>query len=661
MKIISIISKIYFGFSVIIAVMVSASWFNLQSNKNVSSSIYQVNNKSTPLLINFSEIQGELLNINRNLTPYLFALYIDELELIEEKINLAVNSFMDEFNRTQELTVGDAVLSSNIEKFDSLLTEVLATLKKILQAQYLYLDAKELSTFSNEDMSIFFKKTHNDISRLANNKGSVVTLERFDNAVSVLELKANNILSLVDFGEIRREIKNLDINREELKLLSSDFESKEPELYKQLEESFTGLEHFVFSEQGSLAIHLKKYQHYESVQTLYYKLQLSLDDSLSLIRALSDEAGHSSEVLIQASSEALNYSFYSIVVGVCLSMLVAFSVGYGITRSIKEPARKINMALERIANKELMVRVDYKGKNEFGNIANKVNQTVEQIAEVIHQISDASGELNTVCNENHQHSDSLSSSFEQQSSQMMTISSAMEEIEYSVNEISNAACQSQSLVTEAVNYSDNSQEQLRENHLLMHSLSEKLSQSTHTISLLETESAQIESILEVISGISEQTNLLALNAAIEAARAGEQGRGFAVVADEVRVLASKTTKSASEIRDKIEHLQNRARNAAKEVNECHSYMNQYTSHVDSVNRSLAGLHEALKEIESGSYQIVTSTSEHQMAAKEVTTTINLLHELTERNAKNANQLAMLGQNLELMAEQQQTLASTFRT
>jgi methyl-accepting chemotaxis protein len=319
----------------------------------------------------------------------------------------------------------------------------------------------------------------------------------------------------------------------------------------------------------------------------------------------------------------------------------------------------VNDALDEVANKNLSVRVDLDSQDELGRIATKVNLMISQLSEVIQQMGISSKELNGASMDNQATSDSLSTAIEEQTAQILQVASAMEEIEQSVAGIANASDDSFSLVSDAVLCSVKGQKLMTENMQLIEQLTEQLTSSIKSIELLENESSNIGSILDVISNISEQTNLLALNAAIEAARAGEQGRGFAVVADEVRVLASKTTHSTVEIKDKIDTLKRSAEDSVAQILACNEVMTKYSGHAGGVNSALSEVHQLLGKIEESSHQIAAATSQHKVAATEVTTNVGYIHNLAQENTNSAHNLVLLGEKLEAMAKEQASLTRSF--
>jgi methyl-accepting chemotaxis protein len=194
----------------------------------------------------------------------------------------------------------------------------------------------------------------------------------------------------------------------------------------------------------------------------------------------------------------------------------------------------------------------------------------------------------------------------------------------------------------------------------VHKLDEQIERNTGLICAVEKDSEKINAVLEMIQSVAEQTNLLALNAAIEAARAGEQGRGFAVVADEVRTLAGRTQASTSEINEMIEHLQANSNRAVKEMEESRQQAKAVVGQAESAEAALSAISEAVSQIDQMSSQIATAAEEQSAVTEDMSRNIEHINTMAVQNATGAQQTSVAGVELSSMASSLLKLVGEFR-
>lgn len=235
----------------------------------------------------------------------------------------------------------------------------------------------------------------------------------------------------------------------------------------------------------------------------------------------------------------------------------------------------------------------------------------------------------------------------------------MTEMEQSVAEVTMSAQHTQQKVHDVENASITGRDVMSQNIHSAHELSARLDESVQAVQQLKSMSNNIGSILDVIRNIADQTNLLALNAAIEAARAGEQGRGFAVVADEVRVLAKRTTESTTEIETMIHSLQQSSNQATAMMQACVYEMNNNIEQASDANSAMEEIQALVIEISQMSSQIAQAAEEQRCTTSDIARNLEDISLIADSNSQAMTDISLSSHQLESLAQTQQQLVTRF--
>jgi len=354
--------------------------------------------------------------------------------------------------------------------------------------------------------------------------------------------------------------------------------------------------------------------------------------------------------------KARNTSIALIVIAILLSSGLAYATITGIGRATRE----LEQASAGLADGNLSSRANYQGKDELAHIATAFNTMGDRFATIIQQLSSATGQLAAAAEETSAITEQTSTGIHQQQSETEQVATAMNEMTATVQEVAHSAARAADAAHKADEEASSGKQVVTRTIDVIDNLANEVEEAANVIHQLEQDSEQIGTVLDVIRGIAEQTNLLALNAAIEAARAGEQGRGFAVVADEVRTLASRTQKSTAEIQGMIERLQAGAGNAVKVMETSRAQAQIGVEQVAQAGASLDSITQAVTTINDLNAQIASAAEEQSSVAEEINRNIVNISHVGEQTNQGAQQTAEASEELARLAEQLQGLVSQFR-
>ncbi|WP_394151694.1 methyl-accepting chemotaxis protein [Vibrio maritimus] len=659
----SVIRRMYAGFTLIVVLFVITIGIMLNGMSQIHDNFGSVSNTSLPLVSMSNQTSVELLSADKSFKDFLTTQNEERMALRREEFSASMQSFGSALEELAQVSQGFPELEAAITelrdvqtRYDQEAQVAMDNYQSMFAAQEQVQQSTRRFQKLNTDLSVGMKEYVDDASSIS----VKVMAKSYFIKLKDAELITSDALASSDTTFVQDAVNK---NRKAVTHLNYAFNglaTQMPALKKAFEASVQQFSKDVGQKGGVLDQHnnylIARAALYQNIENL----AIEVDGAMETLNGFNEFAtGNLNQSLSNAGNIYDQGVIKAIGIGLVVT-LIAVGIGYHIAQSVRQPLNSTLKTLESLTEGDMTQRIEVKYNNEFRRLGNHINTLADSLHNVLVKLNDASDNLTETASSNQATSASAQQQLSAQREQTANVATAMTEMSHSVQEVANSAQSSLSKVHQVESASESGRQIMSTNISTINQLETRLNESVEAVGELQRMSSQIGSILDVIRNIAEQTNLLALNAAIEAARAGEQGRGFAVVADEVRVLAQKTTESTTEIETMIGNLQSSSKSAGQVIESCMKDMELSVEQASSANGAMEEIQALIIEISQMSTHISQAAGEQSETTADIAKNIEEINHIADDSYQAMSEIASTSQSLTSLANQQSELVHRFK-
>lgn len=664
--------KIIGGFTIIAILLVVTSVSSLLNLNTIKASTAQVSELAIPTLASSNNLARQLTKMG-NVT--LQAYYQSELTpLADNKASFTSlnEAFEQELKTLKTIVQNENSLLNNLKNVDEVYLSFSSHVDEV------FLNRKtsiEKIALLREKIDVLEEKADDAATLLldlADHKHAKTKLQK---AVSMGEFIETRLNGLVSYGFEYRDSRDPDtvdlISREltntydELNRLITDIVNEmsnngAEDESEELADTFNAITELV---SGDESIFDTKSGQINAIAQATAMLTASdndintANDILTKQVQLANKTTTDAEQMVDDSVSSGNTRTIIIMV---ISIILAVIIARITLLSITRPLQRVNDMLNVVASGDLSHKLDERGKDEFALLSKNCNLLIDSLRELIQSIVSRSMQLAAAAEQTSAVTAQSTTAIEEQRLQVEQAASATTEMSSTSQSVLSSVNDALAEIKEADDQAARIKTISNENRNIIKSLAIEVESASQVINKLQQDSASIGGILDVIRSIADQTNLLALNAAIEAARAGEHGRGFAVVADEVRTLASRTQESTQEIQNMIEVLQIGAEKAVSVMDTGKVQTTNCVEQSELADKALETITHAVHEIYDRSSQIATAAEEQSVVAHEISENLESIVAIAEQTSAGSKQTASSSSEVARLAEELQQSVQEFK-
>lgn len=641
----TIINKITLGFGLFGCLLLLTSILSYFGLSGIKDSAQDVVEQKMPVQTSMVKVKTEILSLSVITANGYHVENREELVSNKDTFDSLSSAFSDDLSRLNSLMPNNAIATNAVEvslAYVNSSNDMYAAINERMNIEKALAAQLEKVLMTADEASALML----DLSYLEGDNPSIETLIGAGTAIDNKLLTMND--SFIELAEtdsatqsaniiedLEYQLSNLQVDKDYVNRLATGVD--DGGTIASFNEQYDLLMEAVNGENGLIALQRQKLSEVDKAAKAQKEAKQALETALADINTLFDAVQKQSLEGQNAILESVQANLVRNIIVAALGLVAAIFLAVIVTRSISKPLGRINKGLSQLSKGDLSTKLPQEGNDEFSALSAKVNSLTDSLRELVGNILEQEKRLIDITKESVELGNKSLSEVDKQREQVTVTSTNTKNVQEKSRSNLAQINEAMDALRDITKQSTDIGQLVQKSSQQVGNQAKQAESSAQIINRLDDNSRNIGSILDVIKTIAEQTNLLALNAAIEAARAGEQGRGFAVVADEVRTLANRTHDSTEEIEQMIGNLQKDAAQAVKAINAGREQAQEGVVITQQVSQQVESIREIIERLSDINEHIVADTEQQDVLLGDVAKSLNRIVALADSSAQSTRQ------------------------